>query len=775
MNKVIFIIIAILCFPGLFVTGQPTELSGRVFDKEDHKILTTGIVFLEPGNLSSLIDGKGQYKFLCNPGRKEITIRVMGYKPVNINVTVINDTIIDINIEAQPYRLNEVLVIADSVKSIEVSRQGNYFITPAAIRETPKFFSEPDLMKSFQFMPGVMPGKDGSSDIYVRGGNAGQNIAVANGCYFFLPSHLLGFISPFDIDFLESAELIKDYFPAELGGGSSSVIKLVYKNPGSDSLKSQVRAGLLSSGITTEIPLSKIKSGITAGFRLGNYPIYAALLKKISASSIGQYLPSNKYSFFDGYFKFTHSSEKVGDLNYLFIYNYDNGPQETKNESNIANTLLIDTHGIRTGWNNMVHAIQWTPPIKKKLKFMIDLNYNRVSMNREMYQLSEKFIDGTRVEFDKYSNEFSPTINNFGSSLTILNTVGKYNFSGGFSNRFRLFSPRVIAKFEGLDSLVKNNISENYVIDEPALFFSSTILFINSIQIDGGLRITGGITKNANYFLLEPRFRFTMNPDGFISPHVNFVRISQFDHSLEGTNTGLRSMLWLPASKNFGPELSDVLSAGIQVRIENNYIFTFDAYIKKTSGMVDFKPGASFIYDESFDDMLDRINGRAYGFETGIIKRKGKLTGTATYTYSRSKREWVAPEGIVWIPTNADRPNSFNISMKYLISPKTGFGLNWIFISGSPATIYKHTTSYGDFFESKNNIRYFAYHRLDLSFRKTIYRKKILLLLDVDVNNVYNRKNTFYFEQDYDSNNARFFRNISLFPVMPSLTLTLKF
>jgi len=37
-------------------------------------------------------------------------------------------------------------------------------------------------------------------------------------------------------------------------------------------------------------------------------------------------------------------------------------------------------------------------------------------------------------------------------------------------------------------------------------------------------------------------------------------------------------------------------------------------------------------------------------------KRKGKLTGSLSYTYSRSKREWGSPGGLIWIPSGADRP-----------------------------------------------------------------------------------------------------------------------
>jgi hypothetical protein len=174
--------------------------------------------------------------------------------------------------------------------------------------------------------------------------------------------------------------------------------------------------------------------------------------------------------------------------------------------------------------------------------------------------------------------------------------------------------------------------------------------------------------------------------------------------------------------------------------------------------------------------MLDRIDGRAYGLEIGLIKRKGKVTGSVSYTYSRSKREWFAPEGLIWIPSGADRPHNFNLVLKYYFKERTSFGLNWVYQSGAPATIYMHETSYGEFFETKNNIRYFDYHRLDLSFRQILYKRKFSIFIDADVYNVYNKKNTFYFKEAYDETEKRYyFKNISLFPIMPSLTVTIKY
>lgn len=778
MRTIFIILIIAIVSTGSKVSGQALTIQGRIYDKTDGNIIPNAVIMLKPEDKVITSDQNGKYLFTCNPGEKEITTRILGYRSENIGFKATGDTVINIYLQVLPVEVGEVNVISDSLRNVSVTQRGSYIISPAAIHETPVIFSEPDLLKSIQLIPGVIPGKDGSSDIYVRGGSKGQNVFLANGCYFFLPAHLLGFVSPFDLDFLESAELYKDYFPSELGGGASSVINLDFKKPRSDSITAQLRLGLLSSGMTVELPLNKTNWDLTGGIRRGNYSFYAPLLKKIVSSEIAENLPPDNYSFYDGYLQISHNTAEWGNFTYLFFGNYDSGKEEYKVRSLAGDTLIHYKDGMMTGWNNMVHALQWYLPAKNNLKWRLDLNYNRITMKRELYTRTDKFLNtiDDKLESSEISYSISPTVNSIGSTIMMSSENTGFSYTAGISNRVRLFSPNIVAESVHNDTITENVFGENERILEPVAFISITLVLAKNLQLDAGIRLSGAITRDAVFFVPGPRVRLAYNQGGVVSPHINFVRLSQFDHSVEGSNAGLRTMLWLPVSRDFGPEISDVFSAGFQGHINNNYVWTLDGYYKKISGMVDFRPGASFIFDTSFEELLDKVGGRAYGLEAGIIKRKGKLTGSAAYTYSRAEREWGSPDGMIWIPSNADRPHNINLTMKYRLNEKTSFGFNWVFVSGSPATIYMHNTSYGEWFETKNNIRYFDYHRLDLACRYIINKRKFSILIDADIYNVYNRKNTYYFRETYDENEKRYYyKNIFLFPVMPSLTVTIKY
>jgi len=725
MRRVLLLQVLFLCCFS-FLSGQPFRVSGCVLEEKADKPISAATLYLRPDGRQTLSDKLGNYSFMTSPGDKQLSLRLLGYKSVTIKFNLNSDTVINISMTISPFELMEVKVIGDSVKSIERTTLGNFIVTPVAIRETPRLFSEPDLLKALQILPGVSFGKEGTSDIYVRGGGAGQNVIIANGCYFFLPGHLLGIVSPFDLDFLESAELYKDYIPSVIGGGASSVIGLDFLKPHTDSLTAQLRLGLLSSGVTFEVPFKKINLDLTAGIKRGNYSLYAPLLKKLIRNDVGNFLPPDKYSFYDSFINLLHESPEAGSISYLFFGNYDNGTDESKTRGTYGDTLSKYTDGIRTGWKSMIHALQWEPPVRDQYKWIFNLNYNRLAIGRRIYSESESFINSTGKKTMSSGTLYSfyPAINNFGISSTVNRDFDRISVTGGLSDRFRSFVSNNYALITKNDSVIRNSMSGNDPVNETSLFISTTSRVGKKLQIDAGLRLTGVLIRDGSFLTAEPRLRISYGPGSPVSPHINYVRLSQNDHAIEGSNAGLRSQLWLPLYKDLGPEISDVLSAGFQGDIKNDLTWSLDGYIKRTSGMLDFKPGASFIFDTSFVDMVEKTTLRAYGIEAGVIKRTGKVIGSASYTWSRSRREWPSPEGLIWIPSVADRPHNFNISLKYHYKEKTSLGLNFVYQSGAPATIYMHETSYGEFFETKNNIRYFDYHRLDFSFRHIINKRK---------------------------------------------------
>lgn len=770
-------ILFIFLAPGQATFTQTITISGQVLQTDTNIPVTGCVLYLSPDGLRTFTNLDGEFKFICSPGTKEITTQVLGYFPSNVKLYTLADTSLTIRLTTSEIELGEVKVMADSVRNIYKSDYGSFVLTSTSIIELPKQFSEPDLIKSFLLLPGVVAGKDGSSDLFVRGGTAGQNVVLANGCILFQPNHLLGFVSAYDIDFIQRSELVKDYFPADLGGGASSVIKLEYKSEQIDTFRIQGRLGLISSSITFQSPIKGENWGISGGFRTGNYSLISNILRRFADDQVGDFLPPNNYNFHNGYIRLNHFSSRWGKFNYLYINGYDKGIEATESSSSRLDTLYVSKNGITSGWETGSHAMQWFPAIAGQTKMRIDLNYNNLSLERDIFSQMDTYLNNNQLLYiQRTSYKFSPDIKNLGTSFVLSNVTHKLKFSTGINFRQRFFSPNIMATDLRNNSERTNTFVDKFSFSEPALFFSGELSLSESVKVKGGIRVSAGLSDELRFAVVEPRLRLALVPPKGLSGHFTFVRLSQYDHAVEASNIGLRSMVWLPITSGFGPEISDVLSMGVQGNISDKYAWSLDAYAKRTTGMLDYKSGASFLVATTLYDLFEPIKGRAYGIEAFLIKKYGKVTGTMSYTYSRSKREWAAPEGLNWIPTSSDRPNNINLSMRYSLKKRVSFGINWTYISGLPATMYIHNALNGKWFDTKNNIRYPDYHRLDLSMRYTWSKKRFRMILETDVYNAYNRLNTYYLQEVHDSGTGTsYFRNVSLFPIMPTVSFRIQY
>jgi len=81
------IIIVISAYSAVF--GQTIRISGKLYEKEEMKTVSNGVIFLNPGKISTITDNIGEYFFTCSPGRKQISAQVLGYKPVIIDLYAI--------------------------------------------------------------------------------------------------------------------------------------------------------------------------------------------------------------------------------------------------------------------------------------------------------------------------------------------------------------------------------------------------------------------------------------------------------------------------------------------------------------------------------------------------------------------------------------------------------------------------------------------------------------------------------------------------------------
>ena len=86
------------------------------------------------------------------------------------------------------YQLSDVEVMGNQKAG------GQLTLNQKDIQALPTLGSEPDVLKSLQYLPGVISGNEGSNNISVRGSNQWGNLILLDEAMVYNPNHALSFL-----------------------------------------------------------------------------------------------------------------------------------------------------------------------------------------------------------------------------------------------------------------------------------------------------------------------------------------------------------------------------------------------------------------------------------------------------------------------------------------------------------------------------------------------------------------------------------------------------
>src|SRR5690606_24591425 len=144
----------------------------------------------------------------------------------------------------------------------ESTRTSTAVLTKRDLDAIPVLGGEADVIKTIQLLPGTLKGVEGSSDFFVRGGAADQNLVLLDNATVYNTSHLFGFLSVFNPDIIDKVEVINGGFPAAYGGRLSSILDIQTRSDIADKTHVSGDIGLISSRLFIEQPLVDDKVGV---------------------------------------------------------------------------------------------------------------------------------------------------------------------------------------------------------------------------------------------------------------------------------------------------------------------------------------------------------------------------------------------------------------------------------------------------------------------------------------------------------------------------------
>ncbi|MFC2086500.1 TonB-dependent receptor, partial [Bacteroidota bacterium] len=269
---------------------------------------------------------------------------------------------------------------------------------------------------------------------------------------------------------------------------------------------------------------------------------------------------------------------------------------------------------------------------------------------------------------------------------------------------------------------------------------------------------------------------------------------------LTNTSIGLPTDLWLPVTDVIKPMKAIQYAVGAAYNFKDKVALSLEGFYKQMDNLIEYKEGASFFSaKDDWEDQVEIGKGWAYGGEVLIQKDVGKFTGWIGYTLAWNFREF---ENIGFgekYPYKYDRRHDIGIALSYKKSERIDFGVTWVYGTGNAVTLaqekyvsqFSLNMNHDDFFlenftlehyDNRNGYRMPSYHRLDVGLN--LHKKKEWgeTSWSFGFYNAYNRQNPFYlyfgYENDtYDSSNdsRKVLKQVSLFPIIPSVRWNFKF
>ncbi|MEO8567909.1 MAG: TonB-dependent receptor [Ginsengibacter sp.] len=772
--------------PFIVCSQNRYTLSGYVKDSISGETLigsTISVAGLSKGITSN---SYGFFSISLNAGTYTFVCSNVGYISQVKKIDLSGD--VQFNFEMPPKITTEQAVIISSKKrdaNVKNAQMGKLDLSINQIKSIPAFLGEVDVLKAIQLLPGVQSAGEGSSGLYVRGGGPDQNLILLDDAVVYNTGHLFGFFSIFNGDAIKNTSLIKGGMPAQYGGRLSSVLDIAMKEGNDKNFQVDGGIGLIASRLSIQGPVKKNK----ASFIISARRTYVDALVKPFIKKTNSFSGSGYY-FYDLNAKINY---KFSERDRIYLSGYFG-----KDKFDFVNGK--QSLNVHIPWGNSTGTFRW----------------NHVFTNR--------LFSNTTLVYNDYNFNFGANQNNFEINLksgikdwNVKQDFDLYPFTNhkvkfGALYTYHTFTPSVLTGKQDSVEFMPNNAQQKYS-HEGAVYVQDDWDISDKIKINAGIRESAfqqigkykSYTTDVNgnrldsivykkgesvktYFGFEPRFtiRYALNDATSIKAAV--TRNVQYIHLVSNAGTTLPTDIWVPSTIKVKPQQSWLYALGLFKNFnDNTYETSLEVYYKDLQNQIEYEEGYTPATLEDTENFFTFGRAKSYGTELFINKTKGRLTGWIGYTLSWTFRKFPKLNSGGQYPAKYDRRHDISLVGIYELSRKWKLSGTFIFGSGNAATLPQRFYIYEGVLTQQysriNEYRLPSYHRLDLAATyspKKHPERKLKSEWVFSVYNIYSRKNPYfiYFDQSGNPYNGTLevqAKQVSLFPIIPSITWNFKF
>jgi hypothetical protein len=486
-----------------------------------------------------------------------------------------------------------------------------------------------DVLRALQRLPGVSTRSDYTAELWTRGAPWSHTRVYFDGIPLFNPLHALGVVSGVGSNALGAVWFHPGTRSAAMAEGAAGVVDLQSRRAaGGGEMNVLGDVSLMSAGLALD---QRIHDG-RAGWMLSGRQTYTDWLTGLARRASDRDDVSFPYGFSEVAGRVDARLSAAAELESSWLWERDH----------LTSLRPWDTDRLRAEWGNTAGRVSLTTragPVH--LRHTAAFSRHDAGVASDVYRTGEvpaieraERASDTGVEYDAITGTLWPEPA----------SVAGPAWSAGYSferqrARYRgpqvLPVPRVGAAGDHSDTV---RVGWTTALSMAAFWGERTWSAGPRTGIRAGLRAEAGTApSNATRIRLAPRLSARFAPIPEVALSAGATRVWQYAQAIAPGGVHVASLattdVWLLAGGDVPAVRSDIVTAGAEVWVAPGRLVTLNAFGRRAAGMAVSDPRPGHVYERPA--WVEGEN-RAHGVEAGVRQITGRVTGSASYTWSRS-------------------------------------------------------------------------------------------------------------------------------------------
>ena len=786
-------------------TAQTYRLSGTVRDASTDELLPYVNLTAKGTGLGTSTNEHGAFSLSLRPGTYDLLLNLVGYRTESRQIDMrAKDQTFHVKLTPTDILLQEVTIYSSATAQVRQTDVSALAMQSQRLVETTSII--PDVFRSIQTLPGISSNNEFSARFNVRGGTSDENLVLVNGAQVYEPFHVKeapnASISIFNIDMMRKVTLVTGGFSARYGDRLSSVMDIEYREGSRDRLQGSATLSMTNFDALLEGPLTSQSSFILGARK--SYVEYAMSFLNIDESVHPSFYdvqgvltyslsPSNKLQF-----EFIHAGDKFsfdpttttsGPVSYSGTYKGKSatfrelgGSYEEENARYISNLIDAQSTHVFSSGTLLRNELSLYEQIEE------EYSYNSNDFSRDIQSTPNYFYRSTREQL--YSNDL--TIRTFEAKSSVaIQLTPYYELDLGASYQNILYGQQLV-NYRTIDersntSRYPDTTSTHQVEDAiddadehiDARSFKVAAYTEHVIQLDERLILNVG--ARLDYF--------GINQDLNLSPRVNLA-YRLFEQTTLRAAWGFfyQSPIYRQLAYSFSSDTNTKAQRALHYILSAEYTILFDEEGAKT---LTFKLE---LYHKQYDNLISsartssgRITysrrndakGSARGFDLYVAMSLPRFFGWISYSLLDA-REDLLTDKIGEYPRFTDQRHTLSLVADWELGSGWSANLRAQYGSGyayTPSVAQYNTAARRwDWVQGpKNSATLPAYRRVDLRAGKQFDVFGLSASAFLDISNVLDFTNVQSYRYRFNSNGQPYVQEMTLWPILPTLGLTVHF